>query len=149
LDTVIKSLAGLSDLERKACHHLNFRGGGYMQNDLREYAGRDDCLAIMLWESDALQGWALLLPTKIADLYCSRYAKRHSKYLVQIYVRASKRGKGLGHDLMGVALGFDPKPHVFPHDPRSAAFFARYDVTCEQKYRQNLNQAKRGKPRAA
>jgi len=44
---------------------------------------------------------------------------------------------------MDEALILDRRPHVYPHDERAAGFFARYDVSCTQRYVKNLNQARR------
>jgi len=149
LDIVVKSLADLSDTERRACHNLNLRGGGYMQKDLKDFGDRSDCFAVMGWEGKTLVGWCLLLNLRIPELYVTANAKRKSKYMAQVYVRARYRGRGIGHSLMQEALKLDDRPHVYPHDERAAAFFARYRVSCTQRYVKNLNQARKEKPVAS
>jgi hypothetical protein len=151
LKVVSKLLSELTPKEYKACLNLNMRSGGNMMYALSEHRKDADCHSIMLWDGDKLIGWALLVPTKLSSMWAwsTPYAKKHSKYQAQFYVRTSERKKGYGGLLMKEVLKKDPRPHVLPWDERSASLFANYPVTADGYRRRIITKVKTKKRKAA
>lgn len=148
MEIITKTLAELDSKQYRACYSLNMRTGGLMQESLMyakdEYPA--EAKAIMAWADEVLLGWVLLVPTKQKSaVWVSDYAKKVSKYTVQIYVRGSHRRRGLARTLMDEAIRHDPRPHVVPWSDESYEFFSDYTVATESWRRVMMNRAKKNK----
>lgn len=145
----VKPIKELTNEEYRACLYTNFGIWGLMQRQL-EIA--DEGYAIMLWDKPDstkrvnLIGWALMTPVTLnGAIAATRYTKRMSKYTVQVYVKTKYRRKGHGKTLMLEATKIDPRPHVIPHDAKSAELFSSFKVTTLRDDRYLL----RNKPKVA
>lgn len=149
MDIRVNKLSELTASEFQACSRLTFGPEGYMYELMRTF--RDDPKTFtvrILGEgvpSDVITGWALLIPTKnLTPYYASDYARRKTKYSVQMYVRYKLRRRGYGHALMGEALKFDSRPYVFPHDTTAGSFYADFNVRADADWRNSyLKKAKK------
>lgn len=135
MDIIVKDVPDLTKEEYRACYIANYRDWGYMQQTLIDNRYKPEAKAILLWDDSQsgmsrLIGWALLTPVDLGGLLAAtRYTKRVSKYTVQFWVKSHHRKKGYGKMLMNEVKKLDPKPHVLPHDSKSAEFFSSYKVS--------------------
>ncbi len=123
----VKHIYELTTSEYNACRRLCFGRDGDMYFHIAEFRQDPRAWVILLKYpiDDRLIGWALVTPT-------ARKRKRRAAF----YVRATERNKGYGSLLMAEVRKIYPKPIVFPHDKRSAAFLAKYynNVTASDEY---------------
>lgn len=134
-----KTLSDLTAKEWNSCVRLNFGRQGYMLGLMQEHRYDPEVKAALVKSGDMIMGWALLVPPRKLPIYMlyGTWARR-AKYTVQVYVRKSHRGKGIGKAVMIEALKSDSNPSVIPHDEPSGALFSSFRVRTDRASRQEF-----------
>jgi GNAT superfamily N-acetyltransferase len=114
-----KRVSRLNRAEYRACRDLNMRDAGVMRELLKELrdTGCKKSQVILIEDSAGrLLAWAVVYPG----------TRKGAAPQAMFYVRHSERRQGQGRRLVDHARKLAEKPHVYPWDEISTAFFRAY-----------------------